>query len=72
MLLAAASALLFLGDGVGQSLAAVMREGLELTRAEALDESQLAPALLAALYHAGLACLPLLGIGRTWLPLRHP
>ncbi len=62
VLLAAASALLLLGDGVGQSLAAVMREGLELTRTEALDESRLVPALSAALYHAGVACLPVLGI----------
>ena len=58
VLLAAATALLFFGDGVGQSLAAAMREGLELTRAEALDDSQLVPALSTALYHAGLACLP--------------
>ncbi|HQW08925.1 MAG TPA: flagellar biosynthesis protein FlhB [Steroidobacteraceae bacterium] len=62
VLLAAATALLFFGDGVGQSLAAAMREGLELTRAEALDDSQLVPALSTALYHAGLACLPVFGI----------
>ncbi|MGE0583085.1 MAG: flagellar biosynthesis protein FlhB [Steroidobacteraceae bacterium] len=62
VLLAAGTALLFLGGGVGQSLASTMREGLDLTRAEALDEAQLLPALSAALFHAGLACLPIFGI----------
>lgn len=62
VLLAAGTALLFLGGRVGQALAASMRAGLDLTRAEALDEAQLLPALSAALYHAGLACLPIFGI----------
>ncbi len=62
VLLAAGTALLFLGGRVGQALAAAMREGLDLTRAEALDEAQLLPALSAALFHAGLACLPIFGI----------
>ncbi len=62
VLLAAGSALLLVGGQVGKSLAAAMRHGLDLTRAEALDESQLVPALSASLFEVGLACLPVFGI----------
>lgn len=62
VLLAAGAALLLVGGRVGQSLASAMRQGLDLTRAQALDESQLVPALSAALYEVGLTCLPVFGI----------
>lgn len=59
VLLAAGSALLLMGGRIGQALAAAMREGLDLTRAEALDESRLVAALSASLWQAGIACLPI-------------
>ncbi len=62
VLLAAGTALLVLGGRIGHALMATMRQGLDLTRAEALDEGQLVPALSASLWQAGSACLPVFGL----------
>jgi flagellar biosynthetic protein FlhB len=62
VLLAACAGLLLLGDTVGQSLAAALRHGLDLSRAEIFDESALVPSLSAMLFEVGMTCLPVFGI----------
>lgn len=62
VLLAATGALLLMGGEIGAALSASMRAGLDMTRAEALDEAQLIPALSAALYQVGLSCAPVFAI----------
>ncbi|MGD9598620.1 MAG: flagellar biosynthesis protein FlhB [Steroidobacteraceae bacterium] len=62
VMMAAGAALLLAGGHVGGALARAMREGLDLTRAEALDAAHLLPALSASLYEVGIGCLPVFGI----------
>lgn len=62
VLLAATGALMLMGGKMGTALSASMRAGLDLTRAEALDEAQILPALSSALYEVGLACAPVFAI----------
>jgi flagellar biosynthetic protein FlhB len=62
VLLAACAGLLLLGDMVGQSLAAALRHGLDLSRAEVFDESALVASLYAMLFEVGMTCLPVFAI----------
>lgn len=62
VLLAACAGLLLLGDTVGQALTAALRHGLDLSRAEAFDESALVSSLQAMLFEVGMTCLPVFAI----------
>lgn len=62
VLVAASSALMLLGGRIGSAVLDAMRHGLALTRAEALDDARIVPALSRALFEVGIACLPVFGV----------
>lgn len=62
ILLIGGIALRLMGGQVGAQLHMIMRSGLSLSREQATDESLAATAFAAPMYHALLACAPILGL----------
>src|SRR5512140_2634694 len=62
VLLAGGVGLSAVGSAMGGQLAALMRESLQFTRAEAMGEGQMTAAFSDATLHALIACAPLLGL----------
>src|SRR6185295_14131256 len=62
VVLIAGGALHFLGRSLGSDLFELMRGGLTISRAQALDESSAISMFAASVQHALLACAPVLGL----------
>jgi flagellar biosynthetic protein FlhB len=62
VMLLGGGALYFMGGQVGEALYQIMRSGLSLTRADMLDERHAIATFGDEVFHAFLACAPVLGI----------